>query len=129
MDAILPLLCCLSGELRMTTIRHLSRIALAMLTITGRVTMLGLSRWTGTGGSYRTIQRFFHTPLPWAAILWVFVRTQMLTPGDDVLLVGDECVVTKAGTETFGVDRFFSSIFGKPVPGVALFALALVSRR
>ena len=128
MDAILPLLCCLSGELRMTTIRQLSRIALAMLAITGRVTMLGLSRWTGTGGSYRTIQRFFHTPLPWAAILWVFVRTQMLTPGDDVLVVGDECVVTKAGTETFGVDRFFSSIFGKPVPGVSLFALALVSR-
>ena len=128
MDAILPLLCCLSGELRMTTIRHLSRIALAMLAITGRVTMLGLSRGTGTGGSYRTIQRFFHTPLPWAAILWVFVRTQMLTPGDDVLVVGDECVVTKAGTETFGVDRFFSSIFGKPVPGVSLFALALVSR-
>jgi hypothetical protein len=112
----------------MTTIRHLSRIALAMLAITGRVTMLGLARWTGAGGSYRTIQRFFHTPLPWAAILWVFVRTQMLTPGDDVLLVGDECVVTKAGTETFGVDRFFSSIFGKPVPGVSLFALALVSR-
>ncbi len=112
----------------MTTIRQLSRIALAMLAMTGRVTMLGLSRWTGTGGSYRAIQRFFHTPLPWAAILWVFVRTQALTPGDDVLLVGDECVVTKAGTETFGVNRFFSSIFGKPVPGVSLFALALVSR-
>jgi putative transposase len=92
------------------------------------VTILGLSRWTGTGGSYRTIQRFFHTPLPWAAILWVFVRTQMLTPGDDVLLGGDEGVVTKAGTETYGVDRFFSRIVGQPVPGVSLFTLALVSR-
>jgi len=51
MGTILPLLCCLSGELRMTTIRHLSRIVLAMLAITGRVTMLGLARWTGTGGS------------------------------------------------------------------------------
>jgi len=112
----------------MTTIRQLSRIALAMLAITGRVTMLGLARWTGTGGSYRTIQRFFHTTLPWAAILWIFVRTQVRTPGDDMLLVGDECVVTKAGKETYGVDRFFSSIFGKPVPGVSLFALALVSR-
>ena len=128
MDAILPLLCCLSGELRMTTIRQLSRIALAMLAITGRVTMLGISRWTGRGGSYRTIQRFFHTTLPWAAILWIFLRTQVLTPGDDMLLVGDECVVTKAGTETYGVNRFFSRIFGKPVPGVSLFALALVSR-
>ena len=111
----------------MTTIRQLSRIALAMLAMTGRVTMLGLARWAGTGGSYRTVQRFFHTTLPWAAILWTFVRTHLLRPGDRYLLVGDECVVTKAGTETHGVDRFFSSIFGKPVPGVALFALALVS--
>jgi putative transposase len=128
MDPILPLLLCLASEVRMTTLRQLGRIALAMLAMTGRVTMLGLSRWTGTGGSYRTIQRFFHTTLPWAAILWVFLRTQVLTPGDDMLLVGDECVVTKAGKETYGVDRFFSSIFGKPVPGVSLFALALVSR-
>jgi putative transposase len=128
MDPILPLLLCLASEVRMTTLRQLGRIVLAMLAMTGRVTMLGLSRCTGTGGSYRTIQRFFHTTLPWAAILWIFLRTQVLTPGDDMLLVGDECVVTKAGTETYGVDRFFSSIFGKPVPGVSLFALALVSR-
>jgi len=46
MDAILPLLCCLSGTLTMTTIRQLSRIVLAILAITGQVTMLGLSRWT-----------------------------------------------------------------------------------
>ena len=52
----------------MTTIRQLSRIALAMLAITGRVTMLGISRWTGRGGSYRTIQRFFHTTLPLSLI-------------------------------------------------------------
>ena len=59
----------------MTTIRHVSRIALAMLAMTGRVTMLRFVRWTGKGDSYRTIHRFFHTPLPWAAILWAFVRT------------------------------------------------------
>ncbi len=90
--------------------------------------MVGRSRWTGTGGSYRTIQRFFHPTLPWAALLWVFVRTHLLNRDDHDLLVGDECVVTRAGTEPYGVDRFFSSIVGKPVPGVALFARALVSR-
>ncbi len=100
MDAILPLLTCLSGEITMSMIRQLSRITLAMLSMTGRVTMLGLSRWTDDGGSYRTIQRFFHTTLPWAAILWCVVRTHLLTPGEDVLLIGDECVTTKAGTET-----------------------------
>lgn len=36
--------------------------------------------------------------------------------------------MTKAGTETYGVNCFLSRIFGKPAPGVALFALALVSR-
>ena len=127
MDAILSLVLCLHPAVTMTTIRQLSRIVLAMLAMTGRVTMLGLARWAGTGGSYRTIQRFFHTTLPWAALLWIFVRTHLLAPGERYLLVGDACVVTKAGTETYGVDRFFSSIFGKPVPGVSLFALALVS--
>jgi len=127
MDAILTLVRCLHPAVTMTTTRQLSRIVLAMLAMTGRVTMLGLARWAGAGGSYRTIQRFFHTTLPWAAMLWIFVRSHLLTPGDRYLLVGDECVVTKAGTQTYGVDRFFSSIFGKPVPGVSLFALALVS--
>lgn len=112
----------------MTTLRQLGRITIAMLAMTGRVTMLGLARWAGPGGSYRTVQRFFHTTLPWAAILWAFVRSHLLRTNDHYLLVGDECVVTKAGPATYGVDRFFSSIFGRPVPGIALFALALVSR-
>jgi hypothetical protein len=30
----------------------------AMLAMAGRVTILGLSRWTEKGGSYRTVQRF-----------------------------------------------------------------------
>jgi len=68
----------------MTTLRQLGRIAVAMLAITGRVTMLGLARWTGTGGSYRTVQRFFHTTLPWAAILWVLVRTPAESPAPTV---------------------------------------------
>jgi putative transposase len=127
MDAILSLVLCLHPTMTMTTIYQLSRIVLAILAMTGRVTMLGLARWAATGGSYRTIQRFFHTTMPWAAILWSFVLRHLLRPGERYLLVGDACVVTKAGTETFGVERFFSSICGKPVPAVALFALALVS--
>lgn len=55
MDAILSLVRCLHPAVTMTTVRQLSRIVLAMLAMTGRVTMLGLARWAGTGGSYRTI--------------------------------------------------------------------------
>ena len=38
-------------------IKQLSRIIVAMLVMTGRVTVLGLSRWGEGGCSYRTVQR------------------------------------------------------------------------
>jgi putative transposase len=43
------------------------------------------------------------------------------------LAVGDESVVSKAGKKTYGLDRFFSSIYNKPIPGVSFFTLSLVS--
>jgi putative transposase len=124
---ILALLQCLQPTVTNTTLRQCSRIVLAMLVMTGRVTMLGLSRWAGTGGSYRTIQRFFATALPWATLFWVFFRHHIYRAAEVYLLVGDEVVATKAGQHTYGLDRFFASLYGKPVPGLAFFTLALVS--
>ncbi len=124
---ILALLQCLQPAVTRTTLRQFSRIARALLVMTGRVTMLGLSRWAGPGGSYRTVQRFFATVMPWATLFWVFFRHHVYRPGDVYLLVGDEVVVTKAGKITHGLDRFFASLYGKPVPGLAFFTLSLVS--
>ena len=124
---IVALLHCLQPTVTKTTRRQCSRIALAMLVMTGRVTMLGLARWTGPGGSYRTVQRFFSTVIPWATLFWVFFRQHVYRPEDVYLLGGDEVVATKAGKHTHGLDRFFSSLYGKPVPGLAFFALSLVS--
>ena len=118
---------CLRPHVTATTLRQLSRIILALLVMTGRITLLGLSRWTGKGGSYRTVQRFFSTVLPWAMLFWVFFRQHLYCPLDVYLLAGDEVVVTKAGKTTHGLDRFFSSLYGKPVPGLAFFTLSLVS--
>src|SRR6266478_7459851 len=118
---------CLQPTITRTTLRQCRRIALAMVVMTGRVTMLGLSRWAGPGGSYRTVQRFFATVIPWATLFWVFFRHHLYRSEDGYLLVGDEVVVTKAGKHTHGLDRFFSSLYGKPVPGLAFFALSLVS--
>jgi len=95
--------------------------------MSGRITMLGLARWAGEGGSYRTVQRFFATVIPWAMLLWVFFRQHVYCPEDVYLLAGDEVVVTKAGKKTHGLDRFFASLYGKPVPGLAFFMLSLVS--
>jgi hypothetical protein len=113
----------------MTTIRQFGTIALAMLAMTGRVTLLGISRWTGAGGSYRTVQRFFSTLLPWAALFWLFFRTELFDPDDLYLLAGDETVVTKSGKHTPGLDRFFASLYGKSVPGLAFFTLSLISTK
>ena len=59
MHDILAHLRSLEPYLTSTTVRQLSHIVVAILMMTGRVTMLGMSRWTDKGGSYRTIQRFF----------------------------------------------------------------------
>jgi putative transposase len=124
---ILALFQCLQPYVTATTLRQFSRIALAMLVLPGRVTMLGISRWAGKGGSYRTVQRFFSPALPWAMLFWVFFRQHVHRPDEVYLLVGDEVVVTKAGKHTYGLDRFFSSLYGKPIPGLAFFAFSLVS--
>src|SRR5437899_6763489 len=70
---------------------------------------------------------FFSTVLPWATLFWGFFRHQVSRPEDTSLLVGDEVVATKAGKHTHGLDRFFASLYGKPVPGLAFFTLSLVS--
>src|SRR5215470_4850534 len=125
--AIVALFHCLRPSLSSTTWRQLSRIAVALLVMTGRVTMLGLSRWAGKGGSYRTVQRLFATVLPWALLFWVFFRHHVYCPADVYFVAGDEVIVTKAGKHTHGLDRFFSSLYSKPVPGLAFFTLSLVS--
>src|SRR5919199_1455844 len=124
---IVALLQCLQPYLPATTLRQCSRIVRALLVMTGRITMLGMSRWAGKGGSYRTIQRFFATVLPWGLLFWVFFRHHVYCPGDVYLVAGDDVIVTKAGKHTHGLDRFFASLYGRPVPGLAFFTLSLVS--
>ncbi len=127
MPDIMVVLGCLSECLDATTLRQLRCVSEAMLTITGRVTMRGLSRWTNKGGSYRSIQRFFNTPISWLTLQWVLIRHHLLDPGDTILAAGDHVVVTKAGKKTYGLDRFFSSLYGKAVPGLCFLSLSLIS--
>ena len=127
MSKIIALFSVLIPHLSATTTRQLSQVVLALLSMTGRVTMLNISRWTGQGGSYRTVQRFFNTVIPWTTICWTFFRTYLLDRESDYILVGDEVVVPKAGKSTYGLSRFFSSLFGKAIPGLSFLAVSLVS--
>jgi len=129
MTDIIALLQCLDQTVDRTTLRQLGRILPAMLAMTGRVTMLNISRWTEKGGSYRTIQRFFSKSLPWVQMSWLFFETHLYRKDDVYILVGDETVVTKAGKKTFGLDRFFSSIYNRVVPGLSFMAFSVVNVR
>jgi len=124
---ILALLQCIQPDGSKTDLRRLSRIAQAMLSMSGRVTMQGLSRWAGKGGSYRTVQRFFNTTISWSRVFLCFFMRHLFLPGTEYFLVGDESVVTKSGKETHGLDHFFSGLLNKVVKGIAIFSLSLVS--
>ena len=99
----------------------------AMLSMTGRVTMRGIARWVGQGGSYRKVQRFFNTSLSWSMLQWVLIRHHLLDQDDVIVMAGDDVVVTKAGKQTPGLGRFFSSLYGKKVPGLGFLSLSLLS--
>ena len=118
---ILSVLQCLILELETTTLKRMSIVITALLGMSCRVTMKGIARWAGKGGSYRTIQRFFTTLLPWPTLLWTFFRAHCWCSEDTYLLAGDESVITKSGKKTYGLGRFFSSLQNQSVSGLSFF--------
>lgn len=98
-----------------------------MFMMQGRVTMLGISRWTRKGGSYRTIQRFFLSAINWEALNWALIKPLLCQQAGTILIAGDATTVTKAGKKTHGLGRFFSSIYSRAVPGIAFQTLSLIN--
>ena len=135
MTEILALLQNIAPLLEKTTFRQMSQVIFGMLVARGRITRWGLSRWTEKGGSYRTIQRFYHPPcgdhsvLPGNAIQGMFFRKRFLKSEDEYIAVGDEVGVSKTGKETHGLDRFFSGIQPRVIPSLSFFAFSLVKVR
>ena len=128
MYEILSLFSVFNPHLSTSQIRQFSCIVIGLLSMTGRVSLLNLSRWTPEGGSYRTVQRFFNTVVfPWGTLCWVFFRTYLFDRNSEYILAGDESVVRKSGAATYGLSRFFSSTVGKTIPGIAFLSLSLVS--
>jgi putative transposase len=123
---ILTLLACCSPLLTTTSLGQLSIIAQAIFSMTGRVTMRGISRWTEDGGSYRTVQRFFATELPWLDLLVKFVETHLFEASHEYILAGDATTVTKSGSITHGIGRFFSGVLGCVVKSLEFFVFSLV---
>ncbi len=126
MTEILALLQNLAPVVSATILQQLSHVIYGMLISTGRITMLEISRWTEAGGSYRTIQRLYHRPLLWLQIQWVFFTSQLRRPDREYIAAGDEVVFGKAGKETHGIGRFFSSLQNRVMPGLAFFTFSVI---
>ncbi len=107
MTEIIAILSTLSPHLPSRALKQMILIVEAMLAMTGRVTMLGLSRWTEKGGSYRTVQRFFKEKIDWTALRWQLIKQHTQEVKGVWLLIGDEVMVTKSGKETHGLGIFF----------------------
>ena len=127
MSEIVSLFSVFRLHLSEATLRQFCQIVFAVLAMTGGVTMRNISRWMPQGGSYRTVQRFFNTVLPWQKLYSVFFETHLFDPDDVYLLAGDEAIVPKIGNKTYGLSRFFSSTIGKAIPGLAFFAVSIIS--
>lgn len=126
MNDIVALLHCLIPYVSNTTMRQMKHIVFAVLCIPDRVTMLSITRWTERGGSDRTVQRWYHIPLDWAAILWAIVQVYLLQPDGEYLLAGDEVVISKAGKTPDGCGRFYSSLAQRPINSVSFMAVSLL---
>jgi len=126
MTEILALLQNIAPVVSATILQQLSHVIYGMLISHGRITMLELSRWTEKGGSYRTIQRLYHTPLLWLQIQWIFFISQVQKPNAEYIAAGDEVVFGKAGKETYGLGRFFSSLQNRVMPGLSFFVFSVI---
>ena len=98
---IIALLACFDQSVDKTTVKQLNRIIVAMLTMTGRVTMLGISRWTEKGGSNRTP----HHP---SANGWPSIR--IVTTGHSVVTNSRQILLTSFYADDFSKHLPFNTV-------------------
>jgi len=122
---ILTLISFLKPFLENKILKQLPEIILSILTSRGRITMLGLSRWSNNI-SYQTINRFFSSSIDWDKINWALIKKFLKNDGV-WLLVADEVIVSKSGKKTYGLGYYFSSLQNQVIKSIAFLNLSLVS--
>jgi len=88
----------------------------------GRVTMLGISRWSEEY-SYKTIERFFNKKIDWLGIKWNLIKKVI---GKEVILVADESTISKSGKSTYGLGYFYSGLQSRAIKSIQVLTFSLV---
>jgi len=126
MNEIITLLNCIAPIMKNKHQRQLSIIIQALLSMRGRITMLGLSRWSGKGGSYKTIERFFKSEIDWGELNWKFIKSHLIKKESVYIMGGDEVVISKAGKHSYGLDLFYSSLQNRVKKSLAFLNISLI---
>ncbi len=126
MPEIVALLQSIAPMVSPTVLKQMSQVIYGLLISNGRITMLEISRWTEGGGSYRTLQRWYHSQLIWLQIVWILFTSQLWKAGHEYIAAGDEVVFGKAGKETYGVGYFFSGLQQRVIPSLSFFVVSLI---
>lgn len=122
---IIETLAVLSSQFSATNLRTFASIVESILSVSGSVTTLSVSRMSEV--SYRTVQRFYALKsLDWLTIRLLLFRAFVYDPTHQYLLVGDETVEDKAGSHTYGVSRFYSSLYKQAINSVSFLAFSLL---
>ena len=92
------------------------------MSMQGRITMLGISRWSEEY-SYKTIERFFDKKIDWLGLKWKMIKSVI---GKEVILVADETTVSKAGKSTYGIGYFYSGLQNRSIKGIQFLSFSII---
>lgn len=120
---VTQILTILNEKLNTTNLRNFGIIVESILGISDRVTMQSISRMSSL--SYRTIQRFYALKeIDWKSIqLLIFIHF-FHNKEHTYLLAADETVEKKAGKQTHGHNKFYSSLYQKVISLVSFLAIS-----
>ena len=108
-----------------TNLQHFAIIVDSILGISNSVTTLSVARYSSL--SYRTVQRFYALK----DINWLFVNLFLFKhfiyqKGKSYLFAADETVKGKAGKQTHGLGRFYSSMAKQVIRSVSFLAISII---
>ena len=126
MPSLLEILEILSPILSDANIAKLSETALGMLRLSIPVTTSSVGRASDL--SVRTTERFYsQEDLPWLTIWVLLFKNFFYKKSVTFLFAGDETAEKKAGKSSFGISKFYSSLFGKPIRSICFLGISLVN--
>jgi hypothetical protein len=106
--------------------QFLQELFRALLALRGRINFTNLARFSRF--HEQTFRRHFQKAFRWVWFNLTLFRLRQ-HPEEPIIGVFDCSFLPKSGTETWGLDRFFSSLAGKPQKGLEVSVLGIVATR